>query len=117
MDKERIAQIKQMGDTLAEYINSQNDRRFFRDFFTLQRYDYFRTILIKANLAQAKQGKQPIVSFDTYISIFEDGEDLARSDWRLARDLVLIRIVEQLYKLGWLGKNADVIPEEETETD
>ena len=36
-------------------------------------------------------------------------------DWRLARDLVLIRMVERLYLQGWLGRNMDVIPEEPSE--
>ena len=117
MDKERIAQIKQMGDTLAEYVGSQNDRRFFRDFFAVQRYDYFRNTLLKANLAHARRGQAPIITFDAYISIFEEGEDLARSDWKLARDLVLIRMVERLYDLGWLGKHPDAIPETDELTD
>ncbi len=119
MDKERINLIRQIGDTLAEYVDQQNDRRFFRDFYTLQRYDYLRTALIKASLAYAKLGKAPILNFDTYVGVFEDGEDLARPDWRLARDLVLIRMIEQLYNLGWLGKNSDVISEtdETNETD
>jgi CRISPR-associated protein Cst1 len=57
-----------------------------------------------------------MITFEAYISVFEDGEDLARLDWKLARDLVLIRMVEQLYTLGWLGKNADAIPENVEET-
>jgi CRISPR-associated protein Cst1 len=113
MNKERIEQIRTLGDTLAEYVNSQNDRRFFREFFTLQRYDYFRNTLLKANLAHARQGHSPIIIFDSYISVFEEGEDLARLDWRLARDLVLIRMVERLYELGWLDKNPDAISEDQ----
>lgn len=116
MDKERIEQIKKLGDTLAEYVNGQNDRRFFREFFTVQRYDYFRNTLVKANLAHARRGHAPMITFEAYISVFEDGEDLARLDWKLARDLVLIRMVEQLHTLGWLGKNADAIPENVEET-
>jgi CRISPR-associated protein Cst1 len=119
MDKERIEQIRVMGDRLADYVSSQNDRRFFRDFFTLQRYDYFRTVLIKANLAHVRRGNPPIITLDPYIEVFEEGDELARSDWRLARDLVLIRMVERLYEQGWLGSNVDAIPEsveEETES-
>lgn len=112
MEKERIELIKKLGDTLAGYVNSQNDRRFFREFFTVQRYDYFRTTLVKANLAHARRGQAPIITFDAYIGVFEEGEELARTDWRLARDLVLIRMVERLYELGWLGQNVDAIPEE-----
>jgi CRISPR-associated protein Cst1 len=121
MDKERIEQIRTMGDRLAEYVSSQNDRRFFRNFFTMQRYGDFRTALIKANLAHVKRGYSPIITLDPYIAVFEEGDELARPDWRLARDLVLIRIVERLYGQGWLGNNVDVIPEtaeeEEAESD
>ena len=111
MDKERIEQIRTMGDRLAEYVSSQNDRRFFREFFIEQRYGYFRTALIKANLAHVKHGHPPIITLDPYVAVFEEGSELARPDWRLARDLVLIRVVERLYEQGWLGSNVDVIPE------
>jgi len=117
MDKERIEAIKQLGDTLASYVNTQNDRQFFREFYTTSRYDYFRNTLIKANMAYTKQGHKPLVTFDAFVAIFEDGEDLARVDWQLARDLVLIRMVEQLYKLNWLGKNTDVLPDTDQETE
>lgn len=119
MDKERIEQIRTMGDRLAEYVGGQNDRRFFRDFFGEQRYDYFRTALIKANLAHVRRGNPPIITLDPYIEVFEDGDEVARSDWRLARDLVLIRMIERLYQEGWLGRNvdalADVAGEEEAQ--
>jgi len=113
MDRERIDQIKKLGDSLAEYIKGQNDRRFFRDFFTVQRYDHLRNILLKASVAQARRGHPPLITFDSYITIFEDGEELARPDWRLARDLVLIRMVEQLHTLKWLGENLEALPETE----
>ncbi|MBW2306945.1 MAG: type I-B CRISPR-associated protein Cas8b1/Cst1 [Deltaproteobacteria bacterium] len=111
MDRERIEQIRTMGDKLAEYVSKQNDRRFFRDFYTEQRYDFLRTTLIKANLAHVKAGNPPIITLDSYIAVFEEGEELARSEWRLARDLVLIRVVERLHEQGWLGRNVDVIQE------
>ena len=118
MDEERVEQIRAMADRLAEYVGSQNDRRFFREFFTTQRYDHFRTALIKANLAEVKRGQPPIITLDPYIEVFEEGNELARPDWRLPRDLVLIRMVEHLYEQGWLGRNVDAIPEtEEQESD
>ena len=119
MEKERIKKIREMGDQLADYVSSQNDRRFFQDFFTVQRYDFFRSALIKANLAHVRRGHAPIITLDPYIEVFEEGNELARPDWRLARDLVLIRIVERLHHQGWLRRNVDAIPErveEETES-
>jgi len=122
MDREHIEHIRTLGDRLAEYVSTQNDRRFFRDFLTIQRYDHLRTALIKANMSWVRQGRPPIITLDPYIVVFEEGDEMARSDWRLARDLVLIRMVEQLYAQGWLGQNVNVIPEvaeeaESTETE
>lgn len=111
MDPERIEHIRTMGDRLAEYVSTQNDRRFFREFFTLQRYDFLRNALIKANLTCVRQGGTPLITLDPYIAVFEEGDELARSGWRLARDLVLIRMVEKLHTQGWLGQNISDIPE------
>jgi len=111
MDKERIRQVRELGDRLAAYVDTQNDRRFFMNFFTEQNYSNFRTNLIKANINHVKRGNSPLITLEPYIEIFEDGEEIERSNWRLARDLVLIRMIEQLYNMGWLGKNQDAIPE------
>lgn len=117
MEQERITQIREMGDRLAEYVSIQNDKRFFREFFTQNRYEYFRSELLKANLAQVKRGYPPIVEFEPYIQVFEEGNELARPDWRLARDLVLIRMVERLYALGWFSQNPDALNQEVLQTE
>ena len=109
MEKYRIEQIRKLGDSLAEYVSGENDRRFFRDFFTEQNYDYFRTALIKANLAHVRRGNPPFITLDPYIEVFEIGDDVPYNQWRLARDLVLIRMVEQLFQRGWLGAHPDAI--------
>lgn len=116
MEQERVEQIRQLGDALADYVAGQNDRRFFRDFFTLQRYDFFRTALIKANLAYVRSGKPPFITLEPYIAVFEEGDNVAQTDWRLARDLVLIRIVEQLYQRGWFQSNVEVLAETVADT-
>lgn len=112
MEKERIDQIRVMGDRLAEYVSSQNDRRFFREFFTQNRYEYFRNQLLKANLACVKRGNPPIIELAPYIQVFEEGTELAYADWRLARDLVLIRMIEDLYARGWFSTNPDALTDE-----
>lgn len=111
MEKERIEQIKLLGDQLANYVSSENDRSFFRKFYAENKYDNLRNVLIRANLAYVKLGKKPFLKLDPYIEVFEEGSELARIDWRLARDLVLIRMIEQLYDLGWFSRNIDAIPE------
>ncbi|MCI0559450.1 MAG: hypothetical protein MN733_13220, partial [Nitrososphaera sp.] len=115
MDKERVEQIRKMGDQLAEYVATENDRRFFNQFYTTGDYHALRSALIKANTAHVKRGNAPIITLDPYIEVFEEGNELSRRDWRLSRDLVLIRMVEQLHALGWLGKNVDALPETNSE--
>ncbi len=112
MEQDRINKMAQMGDVLAKYVSEENDKRFFQDFFREGRYEYFRSRLLKANLAHVRRGNPPFLQFDPYIEVFEEGTELARPDWRLARDLVLIRMVEQLYQLDWFKKTPDALTDE-----
>lgn len=115
MEAEQVSQIRTLGDVLAEYVAKQNDRRFFRNFYTENRYLYFRNELIKANIAHTKYGNPPFLTLDNYLNVFEFGEDLPSYHWKLARDLVLIRMVEQLYANGWLRANIDAVPDNRQE--
>lgn len=123
MNEPRIEEIRTMGDRLAEYVHRMDDRRFFRTFYRTNRPHEFRTALIKANMSAINAGMPPLFTLDPYITVFEDGDEMLRVDWKLARDLVLIRMIEQLYKSGWIGKNPDLVaeaaqmePEEQTES-
>lgn len=112
MEQGRINEIREMGDRLADYVYEQNDKRFFRNFFTARYPTQLSSILIKANIENLKRNVAPVVKFDSYITVFEEGEGVPRVDWRLARDLVLIRMIEQLYAKGWLSQNTDGLPDE-----
>jgi len=72
---------------------------------------------LKTNLAHVKRGNSPIIEFEPYVQAFEEGVELARPDWRLARDLILIRMVERLHALGWFGKNPDALTDELIESE
>jgi len=111
MDKIRIGHLRELGDRLAQYVAAQNERRFFTEFFRVNRYGYLRLLLIKANTNEVKRGGRPLITFEQFIEIFEEGEDVARSDWGLARDLVLIRMVEQLHEKKWFAQNQEALEE------
>jgi hypothetical protein len=69
-----------------------------------------------------KRGQPPLVGYDDYIAVFEEpeydrDEKKLRTSWSLARDLMLIRMIERLYELKWLQANLDVIPGETTQDD
>ncbi len=115
MDKERVEEIRKLGDNLAEYVAGENDRAFFTAFLSVMNYAHFRNALIKANLRHVRNGNPPLITLDPYITVFEEGYDIARADWRFSRDLVLIRMIEKLHKSGWLGTNKDILPDSEAE--
>lgn len=113
----RINLIREIGDKLADYVNEENDKKFFSTFYGEQgRYDVLRNALIRVNHKRLKQGKPPIIRFEPFIEVFEDPDEKGRSNWRLARDLVLIRMIERLYDLKWIDKHVESLPEE-TEVD
>lgn len=110
MDAERIARICALGDGLAIYVKQTGGKKFFRNFFTEHRPALFRALLIKANIAHIKAGNEPLFDVLTYATIFEEGDEIMRRDWRLARDLVLMRMIDQLRP--WLTDHPDAVPEE-----
>jgi len=111
MEKTRIEAIRTLGDRIAEHIALENDRRLFGGFYRADRYGTLRNLLIKVSSARLKRGRPPLVGFEEFLLIFEDGEEVARVDWTLARDLVLIRVIEELYRQGWFGSQPEALEE------
>ncbi|MBI4330808.1 MAG: type I-B CRISPR-associated protein Cas8b1/Cst1 [Chloroflexi bacterium] len=113
MEKQRIDSIKQLGDRLAEEIVATNDRNLWWSTYAAQGYPGIRNALIRQSRKSIADGRQPVISFDHFLTVFEEGEELARVDWRLAWDLVLIRLIEQLHAKKWFEQNKKVLESEE----
>ncbi len=113
MDQQRIETIRRVADRLADYVAQSNDMRLFRGLSLSSRYGDLRRVLVMANSNRVKNGSEPLLTFDDFVTVFEFGEDAQRPDWNLARDLVLIRVFEQLHQYGWFKAHADAIAEEE----
>ncbi len=112
MNASRIDRIRELGEQLADYVHQENDQRFFATFYAEQRgYSIVRNALIRVNHARLKRNLPPIIKFDPYIEVFEEVDERGRADWRLARDLVLIRMIERLYELKWIEQHGDAIPD------
>lgn len=114
MDKTRISAIAQLGDKLAEEIAAMDDARLFGSVFRADDYRSVRNILIRLSASRLRRGLGPLVSFDDFLTVFEEGEELARADWRLAWDLTVIRMLEGLHQTGWLGRQQTALKETET---
>lgn len=113
MDNHRIETIRRIADRLAEEISTENNRQLFRGLWMSRHYGDLRRVLVLANTRRARDDREPLLTFDDFVTVFEFGEDSQRPDWSLARDLVLIRVIEQLHQCGWFQTQADVIGEEE----
>jgi molybdopterin-containing oxidoreductase family iron-sulfur binding subunit len=111
MNENRIASIRSLGDSLAQYILRTNDRGFFNAFWMGRNYSEVRAALIRASQREVRAARPPLVSLDQFLAVFEQYEGTPAADWRLGRDLVLIRLLEQLYQQGWLQQHAEEIPE------
>lgn len=106
VEHERIEAIRTMADTLADYINHENDQRLFRVFLWGKNYYELRTRLIQADYNAARQ-KEPLFDMDTFIAVFQQSDD--RYWWMMARDLLLIRMIERLHKKGWIEQHKSVL--------
>jgi len=113
MEKERIDSIRSLGDQLAQYVLQTNDRSFFNTFWMARNYGQVRAALISASAREVRSGRKPLISLDQFLAVFEVYEGSPNGDWRLGRDLVLIRMLERLYAQGWLQQHAEELPEAE----
>ncbi len=109
MEKNRVEAVRVLGDRIADHIVSDNDRRLFQGLYRASSYRALRNLLIKASNARLRKEQAPLIGFDEFLLIFEEGEEAARVDWALARDLVLIRVIEELHRQGWFGKQPEVL--------
>jgi CRISPR-associated protein Cst1 len=111
MDTQRIEAIRRLGSRIAEEIATENNRGLWWNVYSAENYRAVRLTLIRTSERRLKRGESPIVSFDEFLQVFEEGEELPRIDWRLAWDLVLIRVIESLYEQKWFEKNKEVLEE------
>lgn len=109
VNEQRMARIRALGDQLAEYTKREGGKRFFRAFSTENNAANFRNRLIRANLDAIRAGLPQLFDLDTYVEVFVEDDEVMRPDWRFARDLVLMRMIDQLK--AWLTQNRDAIPD------
>lgn len=118
MEKERIEIIKNFADKIAKYIlKTENGKKIFKLFFNKNSYYKFKDSLISLLLKSTKDEGGLLFNFDEFTNIFEISEDWEKKDWSLSKDLIAIRLIEQLYENGWFSKNdnKEIIENEELE--
>jgi CRISPR-associated protein Cst1 len=113
VDASRIQAIRDLGDALAQEIDEQNDRQLFRRaVFLTTGYPTVRRELIRVSRQRVQRASTPLLDFDAFLLIFEEGEEVERRDWRLAWDLVVVRLIDQLHERKWFAEHKDIVQEE-----
>jgi CRISPR-associated protein Cst1 len=115
MDEERVKAIKQVGDILADYIETVNDMKTLNRLETASNYKNYRNLLriiIKKRISNGMEN--PLFTFDDYVNyLFPEGN----LTWRETQDLILFRIYEKLQPWILQQGNQDELkiqdPEEE----
>ena len=110
MEQRRIDAIRQLGDELAGVI-SGGDRRLLSGLRRVNTYRDVRALLLRASTRRLQDDGELLLSFDDFLLIFEEGDEVPRIDWRLAWDLVFLRTLEQLHAAGWFRRHSDALQE------
>jgi CRISPR-associated protein Cst1 len=102
MNPERVERIREFADSLGAYIQKTNDVRLFRR-ITYAKYAWvLRGELVKAQRREFVDRGDLLFSLDDYLGVFEAEDSTGAANWSLVRDLICIRLVEQLHGSGWL---------------
>lgn len=111
MNSERIEAIKTIGDRIAQFIIDRSDQRLFKQIFNARNDYEMRLVLLKAD----KDSSPPLFTLDEFVLAFFNDTDreTLRMDWWLARDLMVIRIIEKLHEGGQMEIAHNAVVEEQ----
>lgn len=102
MSPDQINRIRQFADVLAKYIVERNDKSVFRKITFAERPRELRNEFEKVQRREYLTNQKLLFSFDDYVNVFEAETNAGFADWSLTRDLICIRLIEQLYRSQWL---------------
>lgn len=93
MEKKHLDRLRSLGDVIASGEAQQRDRLLREmNFARGTEYWKFREALDEAMTALPKPER------NAYFKVFEEYEEGALDDWSLARDLLLLRVYEQIQR-------------------
>lgn len=103
MNKDRIDSIRAFADGLAEIVFKHNDRGLFSDLVYAKKEGDYRGVLTKAQRRYAKDRHELLLKFDNYVNMFLVSDDGGKVYWSMIRDLISIRLVEELFGRGFFN--------------
>lgn len=113
MDQERIDTYRELADRLVDYAMHHEkgvEQSFYYKFSRARTYEALRRVLRGASEKVLKaESEHPLMSYEDFIMAFEHPSE-EYHQWRLARDLIAIRMLEGLHKQNI---PMDELPEDE----
>jgi CRISPR-associated protein Cst1 len=118
MEEQRLTAIREFADKISAYIDRVNDRDLFLSFIYGSKQWEIRNALTKAQRNRAREHNDLLFGLDEYVKVFVADDAVGKFDWGLTRDLISIRIVEQLFHKKFFDKtgNQELLVEPQTET-
>jgi len=113
MEPERIALLRALGERFAVY--ARDKRAFFYQFSRADDHSKWRRLVLRAADDFARQTGHPLITFDEFTQAFVPVPG-AINDWRLARDLITLVMIEQRDPAGE-PLYPEIEPESETIAD
>lgn len=107
MSPTRIQKIQSLADALALEVMENNDKSVFRGVLGTSggdAYGAFRNLMVRTLRKRLERKDSLLFTTGDYLEIFEVGEELVVSDWKMARDLIRIRFLESLYNADFFKK-------------
>lgn len=118
MNQRRIQLLKDLGDRFLTYIDHyQRDGRgevklgFYYQFARASKPGELRKLILDACDMAYRKGGEVLLSMDEFILAFESPEDRFEG-WTLARDLIVLRLLEGLPKLGVSSEERETAAEQ-----
>jgi hypothetical protein len=98
MERRRIEAIRDLADHLASIIHTENSKSLLREVYEAKNSDAVVKMLNRLSFNRLKEGLKPSIRLDEYILIFSENEELARTNFRLAWNLIKMRVIERLFE-------------------
>lgn len=114
MDRTRIEAIKRLADSLACYVAETNDGQAFRAILRARKDWELRGAVVRAQRREAERGRL-LVCLDDLVEALVADDVHGRMPFQLARDLISVRLIEQLHGRGWFSEHREALAELEPE--
>lgn len=99
MDPRTIELLNELGARFAAY--SREKSGFFFDFMREQNYTKWRQRLVEASYDSTKRFERPLITAEEFLRAFTKPHDADQYwSWKLPRDIVSLRILEEKVKAG-----------------